>query len=240
MKKYVEILHEIETLRASITDTAKSEKDLDRLAMVEAYKDGSDAEKEKARARYKAAEARYIEECAHNEDIKIKIEILKDNAKQALLSENIGTICDIWNKYEGKPHGEKTADKIRAELRAAVGFRVWIRNRFDEANITIYFDCGSGAPFSEVEFCPRWNGEKQPATNNNNKIVKLTPENFRVYVCGEYVEDVNAHAEALREAHRAALEAEKALENAVSAYNALTRGKINHASTREGVKKWFI
>lgn len=240
MKKYVEILAEIKKARAAITDTAKTEKELDRLALKEAYKNGNPEDLEQARTTYKAAEARYIKELEKNDTAKIKIEILKDNAKQALAAELMPTICDIWNRYEGKPHGEKTADKIRAELKTATGHYISIGNKWRDARISIYFNYNDPAPFRDLEFCPIWTGKDQPATDNNNKIIKLSPENFRVYCCGEYVEDVNAHIKALKKAHKAAQDAEKALENAVSVYNALTRGNIQHASTREGVKNYLI
>lgn len=240
MKKYVDILNEIKKTRASITDTAKHEKELERLAMREAYKNGTDEELETAKAKYKEAEERYTKELEKNETAKLKIEVLKDNAAQAFMAENINTICDIWNKYEGKPHGEKTADKIRAELKNAIGHYVSIRNKWDDACIYVSFAYDSGAPFRDLEFHPIWNGEKQPATDSDDKIVKLNPENFRVYCCGAYVENVAAHVKTLRKAHKAAKEAEKALENAISDYNALTRGNIQNASTREGVKNWLI
>lgn len=239
MKKYFEILNEIKEARASITDTAKTEKELDRLALLEVKKNGTPEEFEKARATYKAAEARYIEECARNEDIKIKLEILKDNAAQAFFVENIGTICDIWNKYEGKPHGEKTAQKIRDELKAATGYYIYINNRYDETCINISVAYGTYAPFQRLEFVPIWNGQKQPALNNNNKIVKITPKNMRVYNCGAYVENIADHLKALKKAFKAAQDAEKALENAVKEYNALTRGNIQHGD-RNGVKSYII
>jgi hypothetical protein len=240
MKKYVDILNEIKKTRASITDTAKNEKELDRIAARDAWKNGTEEEREAAKAKYKEAEARYIKELEKNDTAKLKIEVLKDNAAQAFITENIDNICDIWNKYEGKPHGEKTADKIRAELKAATGHYISIRNKWEDACIYVSFAYDSGAPFRDLEFHPIWNGAKQPATDNDNKIVKLNPENFRVYCCGAYVEDVNAHVKAIRKAHKAAQDAEKALENAISTYNALTRGNIQHASTREGVKNWLI
>lgn len=239
MKKYTEILAEIKKARAAIKDTAKSEKEIERLSFMEARKTGADTEMEEAKEKYQAAMERYQKERDNNETQEIKIEILKDNAARALFAENIGIICDIWNKYEGKPHGEKTAEKIRDEIKIATGLRVYIGNKYDDANIKIYFDYNSGAPFSDLEFVPIWRGEKRPALVDN-KIVKINPDEMRVYFCGEYVENVNAHIKALKKAHAAAMEAEKALEAAVSKYNELTRGKINHASQREGVKKWFI
>lgn len=240
MKKYVEILEAIAAARAGMVDTAKSEKEVARKAMAIAYKSGTDAEFDAAKAAYKAAEKKFAAECKHNEDLTMTLEILKDNAAQAFFAESIGTICTIWNKYAGKPHGEKTSDKIRKELFAALGVRVWVGNKYDDASITCYFDFGSKAPFSDLEFWAiRTNGEKNPALVDN-KIQPLSPDVFRVYNCGAYVDDVPAHVKAIREAHEKAMEAETAFANAVLAYNSLTRGNISRASTREGVKRYIV
>ena len=238
MKKYAEILKDIAAARAGMVDTAKAEKDLMRNAMLSARKSGSDAEFDAAKPAYEAAAEKYAAECKHNEDLQMTVEVLKDNAAQAFFAENIQTICSIWSKYAGKPCGEKTAEKIQKELFAALGVRVWISNKYSDACITCYFDIG--APFRSLEFCAiRTNGEAIPALIGN-KIQSLSPEVFRVYNCGAYVDDVPAHVQAIREAHDKAREAEAAFTDAVSIYNNLTRGRIIQASTHDGVKRWYI
>lgn len=239
MKKYAEILEAIAAARAAMVDPEKSEKEFARNAVKIAYKSGTDAELAAAEAAYKAAEEKYAAECKHNEGLKIAFEILKDNAANAFLAESIGTICTIWNKYAGKPHGEKTAEKIRNELFEALGVRVYITNKYDDACITCYgFD--RYAPFRQLEFyASRKAGENVPALVDN-KVQALNPDCFRLYCCGGYVDDVPAQVDAIREAHEKAREAEAAFSAAVSAYNSLTRGNIVRASTREGVKSWLI
>lgn len=240
MKKYADILADISAARAGIVDTAKAERELARQEMLAARKTGTDAEFAADKAAYMAAEEKYISECMHNEDLKMTLEILKDNAAQAFFSESIGTICDIWNKYTGKPHGEKTADKIRNELFSALGVRVWVGNKYDNAWITCYFQSGNNAPFNSIEFSSiRANGERIPALIGN-KIQRITPEMFRVYCCGGYVDNPDKQVLAIREAHTKAVEAEKALQAAISEYNDLTRGSIARASVREGIKNWYI
>ena len=239
MKKFIDILADIATAKSRITDTVKTEKELDRAAMREAWKTGTEEEKTAAYEKYKATEARYIAELQENERVKVLCEVLRDNAAQAYFSENIGTICDIWNRYKGKPHGEKTVDKIRSEIYNAIGSRCYIHNKYDTAEITVYFDHGSRYPFRELVFCPIWDGENKPALVNN-KVQPLTAEKMRVYCCGEYVEDPEAHTAAIFAAHTAAQEAEKAFSEAVGNYNKLCRGNMCHASTREGVKNWII
>lgn len=238
MKKYVEIMQEIKDARAAMTDTAKTEKEMERAAFMEAARDGSQEEKEKARAAFRAACDRLAEEERRNKNIKIKIEILQENAKQALFSENIAAICEIWNKYEGKPHGEKTAQKIRDEIKAATGCSVYIGNKWSDARITIYPP--EKGYNNEIEAAPIWNGEKHPALTDTNKIIKLSPENMRVCYCGEYVENIDNHIKALHETHAATLQARDAYRAAIDKYNALTRGKMQHASEREGTAHYII
>lgn len=238
MKKYAEILNDIAAARAGMTDTAKAEKEYTRAAMVTAHKSGTNAEFDAAETAYKAAAEKYEAECRHNEDLQMTVEILKDNAAQAFFVENIKAICAIWSKYAGKACGEKTAEKIRKELFTALGVRVWIGDKYGDACVTCYFE--SGAPFRSLEFCAiRGGGENIPALVGN-KIQPLSPDVFRAYNCGAYVEDVPAHVQAIREAHERARAAEAAFANAVSAYNDLTRGNIAQASTRDGVKRWYI
>lgn len=236
MKKYTEILNEIKTLRESITDTERAEKEIERAALKEAAANGSQEEIEKARAAFKATCERLQEEENRNNDIKIKIEILKENAKQALFAEIINDICAIWNKYENKPHGEKTVQKIHDEIKEKTGYSVYIGNRWDDAHITIY----QNASYDNITIAPMWSGEKQPALNPQNKIIKLCPENLHVCYCGEYVEDVDAHKEDLKKAHSAALNALEAYRAAIDQYNILTRGNMQRASDREGVKNYII
>lgn len=238
MKAYTEILKDIASARAGMVDTAKTEKEYTRAAMIIARKSGTDAEFDAAEAAYKAAEEKFAAECRKNEDLQMTIEILKDNAAQAFFAENIGAICAVWNKYAGKPCGEKTADKIRKELFETLGVRVWISNKYNDAYITCYFD--GKAPFRDLEFCTkRANGEAVPALVNN-KVQPLSADMFRTYNCGAYVDDVAAHVQAIREAHDKAREAEAAFTDAVSVYNNLTRGRIIQASTHDGVKRWLI
>lgn len=239
MKKFVDILADIAAANARITDTAEAEKNLDREIMRTVYKTGTEEEKAAAYANYKAAEARYIAEKEENTRFRVLIQVLRDNAAQAYFAENIGIICNIWNRYAGKPHGEKTAEKIRNEIRRAINARVWIHNRYDAAEIAVYFDHGTRYPFTELVFCPTSGSDNKPALVNN-KVQTIAADDMRVYCCGEYVEDPEAHTNAIYTAHAAALEAEKALSEAVSNYNRLCRGTMSHASTREGVKKWII
>ena len=240
MEKYTNILKEIQNTKNAMRDTARAEKEMERAYFREAAHNGTPEEIEKARADYHAAIERYNAETIHNETQKMKIQILTDNAKQAFFAENIGAICETWNKYAGKSHGPKTAEKIKNELQATVNAYVSIGNRFRDARIYIIPNSDNEKKcFYDIEFCPMWTGSDYPALIDN-KIQKLDPARFRVLYCSEYVENVNEHVEKIRKAYAAAKEAEKAFSEAVSAYNKLTRGNMERADTRNGVKTWII
>lgn len=241
MKQYKAILQEIKKARANITDTAKSEKELDRLSLREALKTGTEAEKEAAVKRYKEAEQRFIEECEKNDNAKMLLQILIDNAAQAFYTENIGAICEVWNKYTSKPCGEKTYDKIRAEIKEKIGLYVSIGNSYTTAEIRIYSNYSSPTPFDDLRIYSKYDANAPiMALTPDNKIKALSPDVLYLSGIGEYVENPKAHVKAIRQAHAKAKEAEKAFEAAVSAYNRACRGKMQQASTREGVKNWIL
>lgn len=170
---------------------------------------------------------------------RIEAAILKDNAAQALFAENIGKICEIWNSYAGKVHGEKTRDKIRAEIETATGLRVWVVNDYSGAKISINTTARGSFFYGYGDTLTAYATETQ-TTDGGNKIQPLRAEAFRLSYIGAYVDDVKKHAAALVKAHAAAMKAEQEFKNACENYNALTRGKINRANPREGVKKWFF
>lgn len=242
MKKYADIIKDIKKARASITDTAKIEKALTRETVRNALDSGDGDALELARTKYHELEQKYIEENEKNDNAKLRIALLKDNAAQAFFAENITIICDIWNKYVGKSYGEKTRDKINLELKSVIGYAVYIDNNYNDANIRVYFPWDNDpASFNKLEFIRTGSiSDTMPALSSSNKILEINPKRFRVYNCGEYIENINAHIKALKKAHQAARDAEKKFTDAVRAYNDLTRGNIARASTREGVKTWLI
>jgi hypothetical protein len=63
---------------------------------------------------------------------------------------------------------------------------------------------------------------------------------MRVCYCGEYVDDINAQLDAIKAAHAGAIKALEEYRAAIDKYNSLTRGNMQRASDREGVKHYII
>lgn len=245
MKNYNEILQDNNDTRATIShDAINALKAAQTCALDDLHNGGSvDAYK-----RTKAETLRALEETAtaeeqNNHRARVALEILKDNAKQAHFAENIAKICEIWNRYAGKTHGEKTAEKIRAEIETATGAYVRVVNKWGGAciDITKWAHGGAGR---EMEYTASERAEhyddKRGAIDNNNKVLKICADVFAVDYCREYVDDVPAHADKIIKAHTELLQAQKEFNQKIDEYNALTRGNVSSFSHAYEVKNYIL
>ena len=200
--------------------------------VLRAYHKGEASEAEKIEGKQRELKAIEALKCEQesNADHIARAEILTENAKQAFFAQYIGKICAIWNKYAGKPHGEKTADKIREELRAVCGQNVYIGNEYNRAKISIYTARGVYIDNFEIGST---NADAQRATDENNKILPISADGLRVWYCSEYVYNINAHIKALKKAHSEAKKAVEKAREAFSRYNDLTRGNMHRANLHE-------
>ena len=200
---------------------------------LRAFHQGNATEDEKntAKERERVAIEALKREQESNANHKMRAEILKENAMQAFFAQYIAKICEIWNAYAGKPHGEKTADKIRAELNALTGQNIYIGNKYAHASISIY--TARGVSVDNFEIGAK-SGSEARALDENNRILKIDPDALTVYYCGEYVYNIGAHIKALKKAHEDAKKAMEKAREAFNKYNELTRGNMNRASTRDG------
>ena len=154
----------------------------------------------------------------HNEVADIGIEarirgiennILYDNARIALYEEVMPKALEVWNKYVGKPYGEKTKEKIKNEVKDATG--CWLYAYSDEFQICpdyktdsrIYYFFGSRdvyarpVKYGEIDFL------------KDNKIQHVELEEIRLTYCNAFV--TNTHEES-EELYKEIEECQKAFE----------------------------
>lgn len=151
-------------------------------------------------------------------DTKLKIKIMKNNAKIALFHEVMPVILDILKKYENKAHGEKTAKKIRDEIFEKTDCRCYISN----ASFKIYsrYDIECGLKYI--------NGKKNSLLPNN-KVYVPTMEELELYWTGDtYIEDIEYHIVKLKRLHMEIYNMKNELNNLMSKYNDLTVSGIRH------------
>lgn len=245
MKTSQEILKEIENTKNQLTTKAEEAYSLYYEELRQALEDKGIAKyKEmKMSEKLQALKIEYENEHKQNTFNRLKLEILKDNLAQIIFHENIAKICEIWNKYEGKPYGEKTKEKITSEIEQATGIRARIYSQYDYTHIDLsggvvfdffgYRGLQAGAIYEQDQ-------PKQDCLDANNKILKIDPSKNKLYYFGEYVANVEDHALEIIRLHEKARQAEKAFEDAISEYNHARRGKMQQASRSEGVKRFIL
>lgn len=151
--------------------------------------------------------------------------ISADNARRALIEELTATACEILNKHSGKPYGEKTREKISAEIEARTQYSAYIKTEYCRSTITFYPSAAYNRYANRLEASYYHSAETDPAPILiENKIQPTTPGNWKPDYCDQYKDDGTPEeiAAAVIQAYGAAEAAYKAYQAAQSAYNALT------------------
>lgn len=182
----------------------------------------------------------FIEKAIKAEDLHLTNKYLWDNARRAFFAEIMPGIIEVFSKYNGKAYGEKTREKIRAEIKTRCNCSVWIGKSFYRQSLNIsplnsdgFYD--HNAP--EIELTTF---KEENYLLKDNKIIadnfaKLTLDN-----CPEYVENIPARVAEIRAARNAAEEAWKQYEKAQAEYNKLTPSKMDHISVLAPRFTWYF
>lgn len=206
MKNLQVLKKDLQKTRDNIKALQARQKELDNIDARRAALDEKDINKYIAlKEANKANENAYIETCEKEYIEKIAAAYIRDNIKIALYYEVAATVKAILNKYDGKPYGEKTKDKIRNEIKTATGCVVW----FEKQAINIY-------ELNKAGFTDPTCYEVRATTPYNNNII--TDDNkINVGALDEimlhltYTENPRKAAKELIKKHRAAYAATEKL-----------------------------
>lgn len=237
MKTFNEIIAEIKTLSARTNETqARSEKEAARLDFI------ANPKNDDARAEWQKALDKYAATCKAITNNKIKMELLKGNARIALAAEAIPVICEIWNKYAGKKHGPKTNDKIKNEIKEKANIYCYLSQRVysgSEFNIT---PCGMYG--YDITVSTIYDSEKQQykkAVDDNNVIQTIAPEDLQmIYAPRDYIENIDVAITQLYALNEKARAIQEELETIAHEYNKIARGSIKEINARENITQWII
>ena len=215
MKKFVDILETINQTREAIR-TAESKEN----KLIESYTSISNL-KDRRKA-IKAVENDMVKVGEEKQDLKIILKLLQHNAQIALFNEVMPVALEVLSKYNGKPYGTKTKQKISDEVKEKTNCRFYISSRysFDE------FDIYPNEVSSEYNITCGTRNQKQILIDN--KIQPVTFEEVQpYYIDREYVEDIPQRVEALKVAYKDAVAKQEELKAACANFNKLAVG-INH------------
>jgi len=185
----IDTLSQADEIRAAI-----QEKDIAK------YKNLCTARKENDDKIIKLSEAVYLDNIA--------AKILNENLKAAAVAEVLPVISEVLTKYNGKPYGEKTSEKIRTELKNRTGYYI----TFHGEKITIY-----DAAIQYNREALIYTGYNTPVITNENKIDAGALENARNRY--KYAENPAAEAKKLVKLYNKARAAYEEAKEALSAYN---------------------
>lgn len=221
MKKYIELLDEIKKTGEAIRD---AEANTNRL--VDSYMKVCNL-KERCEAR-KAVESEMIENSQRTKDLELTRKILKNNAKIALFNEVMPVALEILKKYNGKPYGEKTQQKISDEVKEKTNCRFYISSRYGSHFFKVYPADDFGNEYNISCSTEYRDGNKKPLLIDN-KIQPITFDEIALYyISRDYVEDIPHRVEELKQLYKEAVAKQKELEEICSCFNTLAVGDIPH------------
>ena len=157
-----------------------------------------------------------------------------DNKRNDVYNRVMPHVLDILKKYNGKPYGEKTKDKICQELK-------------DRCNCAVYFHRGYTEDIDIVPLNTQGYSDHQfnyndfnvyvkyPTRNNKRVLITgnkingdFTIEDFYLSGCHEYVADPAAHADNIIAIFAALKKQVEDIEHEVSGFNNLLPSGMEH------------
>ena len=238
MKKFAEIREEIKAVRNRMADISKEMEEINdkesSLVMADSFKERLALCKEYA-DQLKKFDERFAALALEEENAKLAVAILSNNAQIALYHEVLPEIISVLMKYKGKPYGEKTREKIRMEVEEKTGCGFWLDcSRYHQQ--VHFYKSGAHDRSDDVVVCTNLqNGEYKPILSDN-KIQEVTFEDFHLcYINSNYVDNVAENIEQLRKLRSEAVQKKKELEAICSQYNSLCAGSMKNITARENI-----
>ena len=195
MEKFVNILAEIDKTREAIRNTETTEKKLINCIKTNERK----------------------------QDLQITLKILQYNAKIALFNEVMPVALEVLAKYNGKPYGPKTEQKISDEIKEKTNCRFYISSRYGSDSFNIYpndvsneynIDCGTV-----------YTNGSQKQILIDNKIQPIKFEEVQLYyISREYVTDIPQRVENLKSLFKDAVAKQEELKAICDNFNKLAVG----------------
>lgn len=167
-------------------------------------------------------------------DAVIAEKLLINNAKIAMFTEIMPIALEIFNKYSGKPYGEKTKEKIREEIKQITGCVAYISKSYSQykyvltdLKTTFSIECGT----------KYINGEQKPLLIDN-KIQAINIEEIELFYINKlYFNDINSTIAELKRICALAYEKQQELEKICPQFNALAVDGIENIYPTQHIYK---
>lgn len=230
MKTFNELKKDLEQIKTEASKiTERYEKAMDQLRAGREHDDTNQSTLEELDAIIDA-----------RKENRLSFEIVKNNACIALYHEVMPIILDALKAYEGKTHGEKTAAKIREELKTKTKCFVYISDR--GVNIIPMTADDSQSREFRITVGEKYDSklEKQNSLLTPDNKIKVMPlESFFLYYNNTYIENVSEAIKELKILRAKAYQQQQVLGEICKKYNALAVGDIGRLRIDKAISDTF-
>lgn len=221
MMKFTEILEAINTLYTEVKEAEERQKaETDRYFAT--FEGLTIKEKITQKKKNPEVETEHLQRIAETQETitngKLKLKLMQNNARISLFNEVMPIVLEILQKYNGKAHGEKTSEKIRAEIKEKTNCFVYVYT--DSFKI---IPCGTVNNIYNVDCGTKYENGNKKAVLINNKINVVSMEDLEVYYINHtYFEDLEATVEELKRIYAEAKQKQEELKELCSQFNKLS------------------
>lgn len=215
MKKFADIIKEVNKTQQNIKEVEEKIKQFQNI-----YLNIMDI-KERHEKR-KTVENDIVKLEEKKKDLQITIKILKSNAKIALFNETMPTVLGVLAKYNNKPYGPKTEQKIRDEIKEKTNCGFYISSQeyhiFPLEFISNDYNIVCGTKYIE--------GKQKKLLDDNKIQVQELNDITLYYTNKEYIDNIPKRIKDLKRLYKKAYEKQQEFVALCNEYNNLCVGSI--------------
>lgn len=221
MKKFADILKEVNQTRQKIKEVEEKSKEIRKT-----YLNIMDIKKRYEKMKTVENDIVKLEE--KKKDLQITIKILNSNAKIALYNEALPVVLEVLAKYKNKSYGPKTEQKIKDEIKEKTDCSFYISDRYSSQEYHI-IPLEFSHNYYNIECGTKYIDGKQKKLLDDNKIQVPELNDLTIYYASkEYIDNIPKRIKELKRLYKKAYEKQKELEKICSEYNSLAVGDIKN------------
>ena len=221
MMKFIEIMEAIKKLNMEIKEAEERQKtETDRYFAT--FEGLTIKERIAQKKENPEAEAEHLQRIAETQEVitngKLKLKLMQNNARISLFNEVMPLVLEVLEKYNGKPHGEKTEKKIREEIKEKTNCFVYVN--IDSFRIV---PCETVGNTYDVECGTKYDSGNKKKVLIDNKINVVSMEDLEVfYINRTYFEDLESTVAELKRIHAEAKQKQEELKALCTQFNKLS------------------
>lgn len=165
--------------------------------------------------------------------LKLGQRILYENIRQAYFMETMPKVLEVFDKFKGKPIGEKTEAKIREELsKQGIYFSINYGGQYGSDYIHVSPTFGSGYSFryDDMKIYTKYDGgNKRPMLGGTqgNRLIVYDMDMYYLNWCSDYVDDYMFRASSILYRYKELKEQREKLEQEYKSFNDLLPRSMN-------------